>query len=200
MAKEVGVFNAPPIYVLGLTGLSSANGYLFEIVEEPFEWLRRRSRPLLIAGVLGTEDLDVVVALMSDVPDSVVVTLLDEVDLGSVRASLAAGAAGALSRHAGAGELVLALNAAIADSTLLPTHMARLLAATIGEEAPSCLEEVEVGWLQSLAGSVTVASLSSSAGYSEREMYRRLKAMYRKMGVGSRTEALLKASRLGWIH
>jgi DNA-binding CsgD family transcriptional regulator len=31
-------------------------------------------------------------------------------------------------------------------------------------------------------------------------MYRRLKTIYFKMGVRNRTQALLKASRLGWIQ
>ncbi|HVR80006.1 MAG TPA: hypothetical protein VMS99_16635 [Acidimicrobiia bacterium] len=199
MAKEVGVFNAPPIYVLGLTGLSSASGYLFETVENPFEWLHHHGQPVLIAGVVDRGDLDVVIAVKSDAPDSVVVTLLDQVDIGSIRDSLAAGAAGAVSRHAGVGELILALNAALAESTLMPTNMARIMAAHCGNQSPSCLDDAELAWLQSLAGMATVVSLSQFAGYSEREMYRRLKAMYRKMGVGTRTEALLKASRLGWI-
>jgi DNA-binding CsgD family transcriptional regulator len=36
-------------------------------------------------------------------------------------------------------------------------------------------------------------------GYSERAMYRLLRGLYERMGVKTRTEAVLKASRSGWL-
>jgi DNA-binding NarL/FixJ family response regulator len=145
-------------------------------------------------------DLDVVSELKSLQPDSVLVTLIDQFAFESVRESLIAGASGSVSRDAGVREIALALEAAVRHRTIIPTDFAHRMAAQVRSESPTPLNVAELAWLQSLAHSATVADLGQSAGYSEREMYRRLKAIYRKIGVRSRTEALLKASRLGWIN
>lgn len=200
MVKEVGVFNAPPVYVMGLSGLSSAGGYTFESVQVPLDWVHRHRDSVLLVGIRSDGDLEMVGELKRGEPASVLVTLVDEFNIDSVRDSLAAGASGAVSRDAPAAEIILALNAALVDSTVMPADLARSLAERNDGDEPLHLEEREVSWLQSLAQSTTVSSLGDSAGYSEREMYRRLKRIYYKMGVRTRTEALLKASRLGWIH
>lgn len=199
MLKEIGVFNAPPVYVLGLKSLPNQSGYAFEPVVDLLEWVTRHRPPTLLVGVRTESDLEVIVELRDQEPDSVVVTVIDDYSIDSFRESLAAGAAGAVSRDSGAAELVFALNAAVTHSTVMPTSLARTLAANGNEEEPPCIEDFKLGWLQSMARGTTVAGLGQSAGYSEREMYRRLRAIYHDMGVCNRTEALLKASRLGWI-
>jgi len=45
-----------------------------------------------------------------------------------------------------------------------------------------------------------VTSLARSSGYSEREMYRLLSALYARLGVTTRTEALLRADRWGLLR
>jgi DNA-binding NarL/FixJ family response regulator len=200
MVKKVGVFNAPPVYVIGLMGLTEASGYAFESVEEPRRWVKRQRDPILLLGVRSPKDIDVVSELKSLQPDSVLVTLIDQFAFESVRESLIAGASGSVSRDAGVREIALALEAAVRHRTIIPTDFAHRMAAQVRSESPTPLNVAELAWLQSLAHSATVADLGQSAGYSEREMYRRLKAIYRKIGVRSRTEALLKASRLGWIN
>lgn len=200
MAKEVAVFNAPPVYVMGLYALSSSSGYRFESVTDPLGWVESHQHPAVLMVLRGRGDLELVVDLTETEPASVVVTVVDDYDIDSVRDSLAAGASGAVSRDAGAADVLLALNAALTNSTVLPTVMARTLVAEGPEREPSCLELFELTWLQSMANNTTVERLGRLAGYSEREMYRRLRNVYYKMGVSNRTEALLKASRLGWIH
>lgn len=200
MARTIGVTNAPPVYLIGLTQVSRGNGFAFESVGDPRRWIRHRRDPVLMLGVRTPGDLGLVSELKALEPASVLVTLIDEFSIESVRRSLIAGASGAISRDADVGQVTLVLEAAIAHSTILPTDYARRWAAQHQQRSSSPLEEMELGWLQSLAHCATVADLSRSAGYSEREMYRRLTRIYRKMGVRSRIEALLKATRLGWIH
>lgn len=200
MAKEIAVFNAPPVYVMGLHALTGSSGYRFESVTDPLDWVESHKSPAVLMGLRDRDDLELVVDLTEAEPALVVVTLVDDYNIDSVRDALAAGASGAISRDAGATEVLLALNAALANSTVLPTAMARTLVAEGAEREPSCLELSELTWLQSMANNMTVERLGRLAGYSEREMYRRLRNVYFKMGVTNRTEALLKASRLGWIH
>ncbi len=201
MVREIGVFNVPPIYVLGLCHLSDVDGYSFETVEEPKDWIRLHRDSALLMGIRMRTDVSVVIDITAEAPETVIVTVIDEYDVESVREALVAGASGVVSRDAGAGEVVLALRAALADNTVMPTGLARRLATGGGPcNEPLGIEDLELTWLQSLADRTTVAALGKTVGYSEREMYRRLNALYHKMGVSGRTEALLKASRFGWIR
>lgn len=201
MPKLVGVFNAPPVYVLGLAGLLSSSGYSLESVTDPVPWLRRHRDAAVLVGIEESSDLDVVVELKAEDPDSVVVTLIDEVNPSTLRASMTAGAAGSIARDAGAAEVVLAINAALANSIVIPASVARTLTARNGVavSVPG-LDDRELSWLRSLASGETVAELSHRIGYSEREMYRRLRRCYSKIGASGRTDALLKAVRHGWLE
>ena len=49
----------------------------------------------------------------------------------------------------------------------------------------------ELTWLRILAQGGTVHDLARQVGYSERALYRLLHALYGRMGVSSRTEAIL---------
>jgi len=196
---EVGVFNLPPFYALGLNSLEPPGEFAFHSLSDPCEWSAQLTRPILIAGARSRSDLDLVTDIKSRNSDALVVVVIDDYDIDTVRCALLAGASGAISRDATEQELVLALQAALADRTLLPVAIANQLALEVLEPAPSNLADDELSWLRSIADSATVAGLGRSAGYSEREMYRRLQRVYRKMGVSNRTEALLKATRLGWI-
>jgi len=200
MGKDVAVFNVPPVYSLGLAAVSSTSGYRFRPVDDPVGWVESHKDSALLVGVRGDYDLELVVELTGKDPDSVVVTVIDAYDLDTVRESLGAGASGVVSGDSRVADVILALNAALIHSTVIPTTLARRLAADGLQEEPQCLEDYEVDWLQSIAEDTTVTSLGRTVGYSEREMYRRLKTIYFKMGVRNRTQALLKASRLGWIQ
>lgn len=46
---------------------------------------------------------------------------------------------------------------------------------------------------------MTVGDLSAEIGYSERAMFRHLKALYFRLGVRNRTEALLWAKQRGLL-
>ena len=87
-----------------------------------------------------------------------------------------------------------------AGFTLMPTHIARELTAQGDVSlAPPQLSDRELRWLRALADNGTVLSLARSSGYSEREMYRRLSAVYHQLGARTRTEALLAAERVGLL-
>lgn len=201
MVREIGVFNAAPVYVLGLANLSSSNGYAFERVDDVANWTKGHPAPVLLVDIRDEDDLKVVVDVTTDHPDSVVVALIDDVSTETVSATFASGASAAIARDAAPADVVFALEAAMSGNTVLPLPVAKLLAATRrGSSEPARIGAEELGWLQSLARGAIVARVGEEAGYSEREMYRRLKRLYAKMGVRSRTEALIKASRLGWIE
>jgi DNA-binding NarL/FixJ family response regulator len=200
MPSVVGVFNVPPVYVLGLAGVLSRTGLSCEEIIDPLVWLRgHRGAPVLVA-VHDAADLEVVVELTAKSPESVVVTLVDELDAGAVQASLSAGATGSIAVGAAPEEVVMALNGALSENTVLPAEVARTLATrTAHPSAPMTLDADEVSWLRSLASGETVSMLSLRLGYSERELYRRLRRLYSRMGATGRTDALLRAARWGLL-
>jgi len=197
--REVGVFGASPIYVTGLTSLLRDTGYTFEMVTDPVTWVGSTGGRMLIIGLRSTQDLEVIVDVRQSNPDTVVVTLVDELTLEGIARAVWAGATTTICRDAPAGEVVIALDAAARHGTVIPTDVVRALMARQSGRDGLKLDEMEVDWLRLLAGDVRVSDLAERVGYSEREMYRRLKRLYLKMGVQGRTEALVKASRFGLI-
>lgn len=198
--KHVGVVNAPPVYLTGLREILSEFGYSLEAVGDPGEWLRHNRDGAVLVCIDDRVDLDVVVELKATAPDAVVVTLVDDVSVNSVQASLIAGASGSIDKNAGIAELALAFDAAMNHQSLLPNGVARRFAEGLRRvEPPSGIDTDEIGWLRQLAHGTTVAELGRIVGYSEREMYRRLNRLYGRLGVKDRMSALLKAVRLGWI-
>jgi DNA-binding NarL/FixJ family response regulator len=61
------------------------------------------------------------------------------------------------------------------------------------------ISEAEADMLRAVADGMTVAALSIRLGYSERETYRRLSAVYQRLGVGRRADALARARSMGLL-
>ncbi len=200
MRKVVGVFNAPPVYALGLASALLDADYQLEAIAEPRAWLLHHRGATVLVGVHQLCDLDVVVELKASEPDLVVVTLVDEMTVAAVEASLGAGATGSVALDAPAEEVLLALSAAMANNTVLPAGIARSMAER-GTRATDSgdIEDNDLESLRSLAAGETVAELGKRLGYSEREMYRRLRRLYARIGARDRTDALMRAARRGWL-
>ena len=65
-------------------------------------------------------------------------------------------------------------------------------------DAPAVSDE-EMTWLRRLSQGVTIADRAREVEHSEREMYRLLAALYARMGVHGKTEALVRATQWGLI-
>ena len=122
-----------------------------------------------------------------------------------VLASLRAGAAGYLLKNAPLRELVSAIRmvhigGAVFDLKAASNILHRL-AANDGQERRS-LEELhsrELEVLKLAARGVTNRNIASKLVISERTVQTHLVNIFRKLGVGSRTEAVLRALRKGWL-
>jgi two-component system, NarL family, response regulator DesR len=192
-----------PVYEFGLRQGLAAAGVDTVVVS-------RNSELVAFAGAGGGP---LAVVLPVDHSDGVIAALAGrDLDVGVVvvvpdRAPdrypevLRAGATAAVPVDAPIEEVVDVVTAALRGRSLLPAAVARELAVVAGRgrAATPHLSAREVGWLRLLAESVTVAGLARSAGYSEREMYRLLSELYRRMGVTNRIEALLTAERWGLL-
>ena len=94
-----------------------------------------------------------------------------------------------------------AFEAAVDGRSLLPVAVLRAITAGApnGEMGSTSPSEEERNWLRQLAQGSSVADLAEHAGYSERMMFRLLRALYVKLQAPNRTVALIRARDEGWL-
>lgn len=109
-----------------------------------------------------------------------------------VRGAFEAGAVGYLSKSAPGRELVEAVRAVAAGATVLRPALLRPL-LTREESQPARLTEREVAVLQLLAEGLHNKQVATRLGISARTVERHCDNIYVKLGVGSRTEAVVRA-------
>jgi DNA-binding NarL/FixJ family response regulator len=118
--------------------------------------------------------------------------LVDHPDPGLVSGLLAAGALAVFDRGDDAGTIAHAATAVARGYLVLPSENR---ASLMPRSLPDLLSGDELGWMQALARGRDVPSLAIVVGCSEREMYRRLRGVYRKLQVVSRADALRVLAR-----
>lgn len=124
--------------------------------------------------------------------------LLSGSDLQAYRRGLAAGAAGVIPAQTDLDDMISLLYSALHDRTVLPIPVLQALARTTGMVGAD-FTDIERHWLADLAAGRTVGQLARSHMRSEREMYRSLGRLYRRLGVSNRSAALLVAQRAGLL-
>jgi DNA-binding NarL/FixJ family response regulator len=118
-----------------------------------------------------------------------ILALADRRDPAAAAALRAAGARGVVHRDEHPTTVAAAARAVAEGYAVFPVRRR----SGVGEIGP--LAPRELGWMRALARGRPVATLARAEGYSEREMYRKLRAVYAKLGAPSRTEALLALAR-----
>jgi DNA-binding NarL/FixJ family response regulator len=92
------------------------------------------------------------------------------------------------------------MRASLNDMCALPSSVARQIAFSLPVESDTGLTGEELTWLRRLADGSTVEQVADDAGFSERSMYRRMAAAYRKVGAETRTEAMVRLAQLGLLR
>lgn len=114
----------------------------------------------------------------------------------------AAGAAGLLFRDAAAGSLLAALRAAASGLVTLDPALAPAGPLQPAQEAEQLIEELtprELEVLQLLADGLTNKAIGGSLGISDHTVKFHVNAILGKLGAQSRTDAVVRATRLGLI-
>lgn len=190
----------PPVYASGLSAVLTDAGLSTLVVSDPVQL------PAVLAGS-GSGSFVVVVPLaragsiMSAVTvlsARAVVVLVDVATAEVCATAVRAGVTGILTVDDASDDVVAVLQAAACGRTVLPREVVQALCRP-ESAAPPSLTTTEQNWLRRLAAGGTVSGLARSCGYSEREMYRRLSALYLRLGARTRTEALLQAERFGFL-
>lgn len=128
-------------------------------------------------------------------PDTRVLVVTAYDDDEYVRGALEAGASGHLSKAAPGRELVDAVRAVAAGGTVVNPVMLTHLLAGLGAARPASnqLTDRELAVLRLLAEGLPNKQVAARLGISRRTVERHCDNIYAKLGVGSRTEAVVRA-------
>lgn len=176
------------------------SGFEPEEPSDPVAWLASADHRIVLLAVDDPADVEIVVDLRRADRNVVAVILLPETTPATVRGALLAGACSVARWDVSSREVLAMLEAGLESRSVLPTTVLHQLAIGNGhgpDEVPLGAEQID--WLRALAKGMTVTELAERIGYSEREVYRLLRSLYDRLGVGNRTEALVWAARRGII-
>lgn len=139
-------------------------------------------------------------------PDVRVLILTAYEDDPYVFALLRAGADGYLLKSADSDDLVRAVRAVAAGSKPLDPAVAAKVVAQMTTGKPAAagdqvepLSERELAVLRLAGQGLTNKAIGAALGISDRTVQGHMANLYGKLGVASRTEAVTKALKLGWI-
>jgi DNA-binding NarL/FixJ family response regulator len=143
----------------------------------------------------GINGIEVTRRLTRDHPDVrvLMVSAYDEDEY--VRGALEAGAAGYLSKTAPGKELVQAVRAVAGGTSVLQSGLTARLIGSSRQHEPGVAEltERELAVLSLLAEGLRNRDVAARLGISARTVDRHCDNIYAKLGVGSRTEAVVRA-------
>lgn len=202
MENRVAVVDPLPLYRRGVATSLSEMGLETELPEDIWAWTVNGGPLTVLIGLCTPDDWRLLADLHSERPNVSVVALIDQQDTGSYLRALRSGAVCALPRATTAEALKEVLGALLNGKVVLPTEVVQtLIDAQWIDTGPGATQPSadELSWLRALAEGSTVNRVAQRAGYSEREMFRRLRTLYTKLSASSRAEALINARDKGWI-
>jgi len=189
----VGVVHPVPAYRYGLTSGLSEVGFVVRSAASIAELDEGWDACLLMIG--SARECE---ALTSLHHSGAIVALLADPAPAHYQMALRCGASGAVAQSAPIHEIVRVLDASLGGMALLPVELVRALT---GGPVPTPealqLSGPLVGWLRALSQGMSIAAIARTAGYSERQMYRQMQRLYRRIGARNRREAIAIATRWG---
>ena len=130
--------------------------------------------------------------------DLPLVVLVRQPSISATAEAVDAGAAAVAGWDVDEAMLAALVEAACTGLVAVPRSAARRMAAGASAQVPVDLTDDERRVLADLCQGVSVSRLAVRLGYSERETFRRLAQLYRKIGVANRTGAVMAAARWGF--
>jgi DNA-binding NarL/FixJ family response regulator len=197
VAVRVAVVDPLPMFRQGVVAVLAAAGYAVDTPPDVLRWLGRRRSACVLLSVRADVEWALLHSLSAE-PSAAVIALLDDTSAAAGARAVRAGARSVLPRSVAGGVLRRTVEATVDGQAVLPPEVTMLLAAAAPPDTRLKFAD-RVVWLRHLAAGGTVAELADRSGYSERAMYRLLRALYRDMGVRTRIEAVLRAQEAGWV-
>jgi DNA-binding NarL/FixJ family response regulator len=169
--------------------------------------LAKKLRPDVILMDIKLPHLDGVSAtrlIRKELPDTNVLILSSYEDEAHVMESIQAGANGYLSKMLPAAELVNALKAFANDGVMIPQQvMGKLLQGlrqmSSGDGSPVSLTKTEIRVLVLLGSGMSNKEIAAKMDCSVKTIKNHLNAIFQKLEVSNRTEAVVKGIEMGLI-
>lgn len=194
---HIAVWAEIPMMRAGVASVLSTAGYRVESPTDLQDWALSRAVNGESAAVVASIHSGFAPPMLATLPASIPVVVLQPGCAPSVLlAALAAGASCIVRWDCDDETLLLAVQAALVGLAVVPASALRRLVPLVGQWKATDEETI---CLRRLAAGETVASLARDLHYSEREMFRRLKNMYPRLGVSRRQDALVRAIELGIV-
>jgi two-component system nitrate/nitrite response regulator NarL len=199
--QPVAVVGRLPALRRGFASLLADTEFAPEEPGDLIAWAGEPDHKVLLMVVSELEDMRLVVDLTSIRDDVAVVALVPEVTPQIVREAVIAGVTSVSTWDASPEEVDSLLHAALESRSMVPTSvLEKLVKSSRVSTEPVDISSEETEWLQALANGETVSQLAERIAYSEREVYRLLRARDETLGVRSRVEALVWAAQHGVVH
>lgn len=192
---SVAIVEPAIAYRRGLEIALTAAGLKTDTPVSPLPWALEKQDRVAIVTLRDRESCDLIEAIAGS--GGIVVALVPDPTKDGYWHALRHGAASAVDWSADPDVIIAAVVQAARGLTLLPREVIGSLSARTGTAHGPIIEPEEVEWLGALAHGATVVALADEIGYSERAMFRKLHDLYVRLGVKSRSEALVEAERLG---
>ena len=202
MSVRIAVLDPLPGFRRGISEMLGVGGFEPEAPDDLLAWLHEEDRRVVLLTLQSAEDWNLLGRLRQHTPRLVIVAVLTEAATPNYVRAIMSGASAVMPRDAQPEFVQRVFAEAIEGKCLLPIEVVQALASSSGAPVEDDLPRPspqEVQWLRQLSQGVTVSTLASAAGYSERAMFRLLRDLYRRIGAGNRTEALILASQRGWL-
>lgn len=197
----LAVVDPLPMYRQGVVTVLSGAGHVVEEPDDPVAWARHGSGRLLLLTLDTVPGWDLLPLLGQPRQSCPVIGLVAGASVASAARAVRSGVRSVLAREADAAVLIRTVEATAAGQAVLPAQVMSALLAGVspGSVGRNPLTAEQQRWLRQLADGMTVARISQQAGYSERAMFRLLQAVYARLGVRTRIEAVVHAQEQGWL-
>jgi DNA-binding NarL/FixJ family response regulator len=153
----------------------------------------RRLRPdvvLMDLAMPGVDGVEATRRIAAEAPESQVVVLTSFAEQSRVLEAIDAGATGYVLKDASVDEVVRAIHAAAAGDAPLDPRVARVLVSRTAEDPFAVLSEREREVLALLGSGLSEREIARELFLSFNTVHSHVKSIYRKLGVGSRAEAI----------
>jgi DNA-binding NarL/FixJ family response regulator len=165
-----------------------------------WSWAVRPGRKVILVTVRVPSGWGPLLALTRLFGKVLVIALLKDAAPEAYSEALRIGADGVADWHAEPEFIVEVVQAAYNGHLLIPLPAGRALARGHEVVNKNSISPDEREWLTWMASGMSVCQMAARAGYSERAFYRRLAALYKRIGAAGRTEALIYAIEHGILR
>lgn len=193
------VIDPNPLFVRGVASVLTDAGIKVDSTKNILDWALGPGARAVIVALSAPSARSLIVDLRSVRSDIAIVAVIEAGNPAAYAGALKIGACSAIQREAPARKLSAVVDAAVLGLSLLPVGVIRHMVRLSPSQTRPCLSSGEVATLRALANGDSVAALAERLSYSQREMHRRLRKLYDRIGASNRTHAIVLATRWGVV-